>query len=120
MFWVTSLHRVFDASLAPETCLEFPVFANLIQDSIRQTKAETSLVLCARSQAWLRYWRSLAWWQGDQPTFTTFLFKTKCVSWEAVRRRCQNVRRGLRLTRLPALRFHPVPPDPASSSHLAL
>jgi hypothetical protein len=29
---VTSLARVFDASLAPETCLEFPVFANLIQD----------------------------------------------------------------------------------------
>src|SRR3954451_10315366 len=26
--------------------------------------AEPPLVLCARSQAWLRYWRSLAWWQG--------------------------------------------------------
>ena len=63
---VTSLDRVFDASLAAETCLEFPILANLIQDSIRQAKAETSLVLRARSQAWLRYWRSLAWWQGPR------------------------------------------------------
>src|SRR6266852_412690 len=63
---LTSLDRIFDASLAPETCLEFPVFANLIQDSIRQAKAETSLVLRARSQAWPRYWRSLAWWQGPR------------------------------------------------------
>jgi hypothetical protein len=36
---VTSLNRGFDASLAPETCLEFPILANLLQDSIRQAKA---------------------------------------------------------------------------------
>ncbi len=58
-----SLNRVFDASLAPETCLESPVFANLIQDSVRQAKAEKSLVLHVRTKAWPRYWRSLAWWQ---------------------------------------------------------
>jgi hypothetical protein len=36
---VTSLDRIFDASLAPETCLEFSVFVNLIKDSVRQAKA---------------------------------------------------------------------------------
>src|SRR3989454_3160463 len=53
-------------SLAPETCLELSAFAILIQDSIRQAKAENSLVLRARPQAWPRYWRSLAWWQGPR------------------------------------------------------
>ncbi len=43
-----SLNCVFDASLVPETCLEFPAFANLIQDSIRQAKAEIRLALRAR------------------------------------------------------------------------
>jgi hypothetical protein len=37
---VTSLDGVFDASLAPETCLELLVFAILIQDSVGQAKAE--------------------------------------------------------------------------------
>jgi hypothetical protein len=32
--------RVFDASLVPETCLEFPAFASLMLDSIRQAKAD--------------------------------------------------------------------------------
>ena len=41
-----------------------PRFANLILDSVRQAKAENSLVLRARTKAWPRYWRSLAWWQG--------------------------------------------------------
>jgi hypothetical protein len=40
-FRLTSFDCIFDASLAPETCLEFPVFAILIQDSVRQAKAET-------------------------------------------------------------------------------
>src|SRR3989454_1575327 len=53
-------------SLAPETCLELSAYANLIQDSIRQAKAENPLVLRARPQAWPRYWRSLAWWQGPR------------------------------------------------------
>ena len=35
-----SPNRVFDASLVPETCPEFPPFASLIQDSIRQAKAD--------------------------------------------------------------------------------
>jgi len=34
---------VFDASLVPETCLEFPSFANLMQDSIRKAKADMRL-----------------------------------------------------------------------------
>jgi len=38
--WVKSLDCIFDASLAPETCLKLPVFTNLIQDSVRQAKAE--------------------------------------------------------------------------------
>src|SRR2546425_10454214 len=51
-------------SLAPETCGEHPRFANLSEDQVRQAKAERTLVLRARVRAWLRYRRSLAWWQG--------------------------------------------------------
>ena len=61
---LVSLNCVFDASLVPETCLEPLSLPVCCLDSIRQAKADPPLVLCARSQAWLRYWRSLAWWQG--------------------------------------------------------
>jgi len=37
---------------------------NLIADRVRRAKADFQLVPCARIKAWLRYWRSLAWWQG--------------------------------------------------------
>ncbi len=37
---------------------------NLIADPVRQAKADLPLVPRARLKAWLRYWRSLAWWQG--------------------------------------------------------
>jgi hypothetical protein len=49
----------------PKTCLELPLFAILIWDQIRQAKADFQLVLLVPElKAWLRYWRSLAWWQG--------------------------------------------------------
>ena len=52
-------------SLVPKTCLELPLFAILIWDQIRQAKADFLLVLLMPElKAWLRYWRSLAWWQG--------------------------------------------------------
>src|SRR5438034_7699548 len=35
-----------------------------MKDRVRQAKAYEILVLSARIRAWLRYWRSLAWWQG--------------------------------------------------------
>ena len=35
-----------------------------MKDRVRQAKAHEILVLSARIRAWLRYWRSLAWWQG--------------------------------------------------------
>ncbi len=54
---------VFDASLMPETCLESPSFANLMQDSIHQAKADMRLALRARRLASVRYWRSLVWWK---------------------------------------------------------
>jgi hypothetical protein len=43
-----SANCVLDASLVPETCLEFPPFANLMQGSIRQAKADMRLALRAR------------------------------------------------------------------------
>jgi hypothetical protein len=49
----------------PKTCLEFPLFAILIWGQIRQAKADFQLVhIVPGLRAWLRYWRSLAWWQG--------------------------------------------------------
>src|SRR5438876_10180924 len=39
------------------------MFANLVEDQVRQAKAERVMVLRARVRAWLRYRRSLAWWQ---------------------------------------------------------
>ena len=52
-------------SLVPKTCLELLLFAILIWDQIRQAKADFLLVLLVPGlRAWLRYWRSLAWWQG--------------------------------------------------------
>jgi len=49
----------------PKTCLELLQFAILIWDQIRQAKADFLLVLLVPGlRAWLRYWRSLAWWQG--------------------------------------------------------
>jgi len=45
---LVSPNCVFDASLVPETCPEFPAFANLMQDSIRQAKADMRLALRAR------------------------------------------------------------------------
>ncbi len=49
----------------PKTCLELLLFAILIWDQIRQAKADFLLVLLVPGlKAWLRYWRSLAWWQG--------------------------------------------------------
>jgi len=48
-----------------KTCLELLRFAILIWDQIRQAKADCLLVLLVPGlRAWLRYWRSLAWWQG--------------------------------------------------------
>src|SRR5438067_13476287 len=35
-----------------------------MKDRVRQAKAHEILVLSARIRAWLRYWRSRAWWQG--------------------------------------------------------
>jgi hypothetical protein len=40
------------------------MFANLVEDRVRQAKAERIMVLRARVRAWLRYRRSLAWWQA--------------------------------------------------------
>ena len=49
----------------PRTCLEPWLFAILISDQIRQAKAAFQMVLLLPGlKAWLRYWRSLAWWQG--------------------------------------------------------
>jgi hypothetical protein len=42
----------------------FQYLENLIADLVRQAKADFPLVLRAHIKAWLRYWRSLAWWQG--------------------------------------------------------
>jgi hypothetical protein len=49
----------------PRTGLEFRLFAILISDQVRQAKAAIQMVLVVPGlRAWLRYWRSLAWWQG--------------------------------------------------------
>jgi hypothetical protein len=40
------------------------IWENLIVDPVRQAKADFRLAPRARIKAWLRYWRSLAWWQG--------------------------------------------------------
>lgn len=40
------------------------------QDRVRQAKAERIMVLCARVRAWLRYRRSLAWWQATSMRWT--------------------------------------------------
>src|SRR5262244_3681096 len=50
-------------SLVPETCRQVFPYANLAEDRVRQAKADFPLVLLARIKAWLRYWRSLVWWQ---------------------------------------------------------
>ena len=50
-------------SLVPETCHNLRTLANLVADQVRQAKADFPLVLRARIKAWLRYWRSLVWWQ---------------------------------------------------------
>jgi len=39
------------------------MFANLVEDQVRQAKAERIMVLRARVKAWLRYRRSPGWWQ---------------------------------------------------------
>lgn len=50
----------------PKTCLALRLFAILMWDQIRQAKADFLLVLLVPGlRAWLRYWRSLAWWQGQ-------------------------------------------------------
>ena len=52
-------------SLVPRTCLKLRLFAILISDQIRQAQADFQMVLLLPGlKAWLRYWRSLAWWQG--------------------------------------------------------
>ena len=67
----TAMNRAFrPRSLAPETCFDVATFANLVQDRVRQAKAERVMVLRARVTAWLRYWRSLAWWQ--EPSMQRF------------------------------------------------
>jgi len=49
----------------PKTCLELLLFAILIWDQIRQAKADfLGVLLVPGLRAWLRYWRSLAGWQG--------------------------------------------------------
>src|SRR5216684_3824621 len=64
-FWREQLTAPGAESLVPKTCLELPLFAILIWDQIRQAKADFQLVLLVPGlRAWLRYWRSLAWWQG--------------------------------------------------------
>jgi hypothetical protein len=53
-------------SLVPRTCLKLRLFAILISDQIRQAQADFQMVLLLPGlKAWLRYWRSLAWWQGQ-------------------------------------------------------
>jgi hypothetical protein len=59
--------RLGRVSLVPETCLQLCIVCILIEGLARQAKAEFSMVLRARWRAWLRYWRSLAWWQA--PSF---------------------------------------------------
>jgi hypothetical protein len=63
--WVlVSPNCVFDASLVPETCLEFstlPVWSGIRFGKLRPIY---DMALRARRLAWLWYWRSLVWWQG--------------------------------------------------------
>src|ERR1019366_3383976 len=52
-------------SLVPKTFLECLRFCKTTSDQIRQAKADLLIGAShARMKAWLRYWRSLAWWQG--------------------------------------------------------
>ena len=61
-WWLTAADG-FGPSLAPETWIELEAFEILVQDEVRQAKAERALVLRVRLTAWLRCWRSLAWWR---------------------------------------------------------
>src|SRR5438876_8386950 len=65
LFYKSSGPRLRAGSLVPETCHKLRTFANLVADPVRQAKADFPLVLRARIKAWLRYWRSLAWWQAS-------------------------------------------------------